>query len=243
MFFLQLQVLNALYTFVHENHKNFLLQKKSFDSLQTIRKDTSCETDYLPVAWATFYVAIVLLFVILKRDMDAGLVDCNTITDHDYKELYIGVYSTWLVGLLVAFYFLKHARFPVPVLIALFNVHQMKHLKHTRLFKLLTYIAQSKMIWILFSLIQLLTLHIIFLLVALLAKPVVTVLVTIAYVSTFIGLAISGTSVMLEVISLERINPWRDRRFYYFNYLKDLPSLIASMLLPTFILALMFVSY
>ena len=125
--------------FVHENHKNFLLQRnpllqqenQNADSLQNIRKDTSCETDYLPVAWATFYIAIILLVVILKRDIDAGLVDCNTITDHDYKELYIGVYSTWLVGLLVAFCYPKHARFPVPILTALFNVHKKKHAPET----------------------------------------------------------------------------------------------------------------
>ena len=246
MFFIQLQVLNTLYTFVHENHKNYLLQKNQKSDLlldnqrdDSLQKENLCENDYLPVAWATVYVAIVLLVVILKRDTDSGLVNCDTITDHDYKELYIGVYSTWLVGLLVAFYFPKHARFPVPILTGLFTIHKMKHQKHTRLFKLLTYIVQSLMIWILFCLIQLLTLHGIFLLVALLAKPV-AVLVTLAFVSTFIGLAISGTSIMLEVFSLKRINPWRDRRFYY---LKDLPNFIASILLPVFILALMFVSY
>ena len=77
------------------------------------------------------------------------------------------------------------------------------------------------------------TLHGVFFLVALLAKPL-AVSVTLAYVSAFIALAISGTSIMLEVFSLERINPWRDRCFYYFNYVKDLPNFIVSMLLPIF---------
>ena len=57
------------------------------------------------------------------------------------------------------------------------------------------------MIWILFCLIQLMILHGIFFIVALLAKPVI-VLVSLAYVFTFIALAISGTSVMFEVVSL-----------------------------------------
>ena len=48
------------------------------------------------------------------------------------------------------------------------------------------------------------TLHGIFFIVALLAKPVI-VLVSLAYVFTFIALAISGTSVKFEVVSLVSI--------------------------------------
>ena len=203
------------------------------------------QKDYLHMAWATVYIAIALLVIIIRRDIDSELADSDSTSAHDYKDLYIGVYSTWLVGLLIAIYFPKCASFPVPIITAAFDKLNMKK---TKLFHALTFIVQSLMIWILFCLIQLLTLHGVFWLVALLAKPV-GVLVTLAYMFALIALAISSTSIMLEALSLERINPyWRkynknSERFWLYNYLKDLPNLIAPVLLSIFILALLFLHY
>ena len=257
MFFLQLGILNTLYTIILKNHKkymkrkkltepffekkskekDYLLQKKQ-NKKKDKKKDKKEQKYYFPMAWATIYIASVLFIVILLRDIDSELADCDSISEHDYKDLYIGVYSTWLVGFVVAIYFPKCTSFPVPVITAL------SERLDTKLFRMLTFIIQSLVIWILFCLIQLLALHGIFLLVALIAKPV-AVLVTLAFVSTFVGFAISGTSVMLEVFSLERINPWsrKAKKFRLYNYLKDLPNFIGSALLSIFILSLMFLTY
>ena len=237
MLFLQLQLLNTLHTVVVMNHIKWRSEP------QKQKTDEKELTHYFPIAWATIYIAIVVFVLILIRDADSGLADCDSNNNHDYKELYTGVYSTWLIGIVVAIYFPKHTSFPVPVVTALFERRKLEDRK----FRVLTFIIQSLAIWILFCLIQLLTLHGIFLLVALFAKPV-AVLVTLSFVSTLIGSAISGTSVMLEVISLERINPWRSTnkkaiKFQLYNYLKDLPSLIGSALLAIFLLSLMFLVY
>ena len=176
MLYLQFKLLDTLYTFILHN------QKESFS-----------------ITWAAIFIGIFLLVIILTRDVDSKLVDCDSNTDSDYKELYVGIYFTWSIGLLAAFYFPKHITFPVPILTQLFHLLKMTN---TKLFYLLTYIVQSLMIWVSFCLIQLMTLHGVFFLLALLAKPVV-VLVTLAYVFTFIALAISGTSIMFEVLSLE----------------------------------------
>ena len=215
MFYLQFKVLNSLYTVVLHNQKEFF-----------------------SIVWATFFIGIFLLVIILTRDADSKLVDCNSKTDSDYKELYVGVYFTWTIGLLAAFYFPKHVTFPIPILTELFHLLKMTD---TRLFFVITYIVQSLFLWILFCLIQLMTLHGVFFLVALLAKPVV-VLVSLAYIFTFIALAISGTSIMFEVISLERINPFRARSAFN-SYRRDILNVHTSMLLPIFIFALMFLSY
>lgn len=215
MFYLQFKLLNTLYTVILHN------QKECFS-----------------ICWAAFFIGIFLLVIILIRDADSKLVNCDSKTDSDYKELYIGVYFTWTIGLVAAFYFPKHITFPVPVLTKLFHLLKMTD---TRLFCVLTYIVQSLMIWILFCLIQLMTLHGVFFLVALLAKPVV-VLVTLAYIFTFIALAISATSIMFEVISWERINPSRAKTAFN-SYRRDMLNVHTSMLLPIFIHALMFLSY
>ena len=215
MFYLQFKLLNTLYTVVLHNQK-----------------------EYFSIVWAAFFIGIFLLIIILIRDTDSKLVNCNSTADTDYKELYVGVYLTWTVGLLAAFFFPKYVTFPIPVLTQLFHLLKMTD---TKLFYVLTYIVQSLIIWILFCLIQLMTLHGVFFLVALLAKPVV-VLVTLAYICTFIALAISGTSIMFEVISLERINPLRAKTAFN-SYRRDILNVHTSMLLPIFILALMFLSY
>ena len=258
--FLQLQLLNTLYTVVLMNHKKYIKRRRSellvaktsnFWSLMKQKQIKKADkkskkelTHYFPIAWATIYIVIVVFVLILIRDKNSELADCDSNNNHDYKELYIGVYSTWLIGIMVAIYFPKHIGFPVPVVTALFESCNMMQ---SRLFHVLTFTIQSLAIWILFCLIQLLTLHGIFLLVAFLAKPV-AVLVTLSFVSTLIVFTISGTSVMLEVISLERINPWgstsqRAAQFRLYNYLKDLPSLIGSALLAIFLLSLMFLGY
>ena len=260
MLFLEFQVLNTLYTFVHKRHKKLKAQnakgpKKEKEKMikenenkqnevEKGEKPEKNEKDYFYVAWATFYIAFILLVAILVRDIHSDLADSNSTSAHDYKELFIGVYVSWLVCLIVAFCFPKNSDFPVPILTAAFDIINKKD---TKLFRVLTFIIQSLMIWIVFCLVQLLTFHVIFILVALLAKPV-AVLVTLAYAFSFIAMAISGTSVMLEVISWERINPYRKRsenaeKFRFYNYLKDLPNLISSVVLSAFILALMFVTY
>ena len=254
MLFLELQVLNILYTYVHKKHKKLKLlryAKKIGNAKKLIqnknqkgKEPKKDDKDYLYVAWATFYIALILLITILVRDIYSDLADCNSTTAHDYKELYVIVYVTWLFCLIGAFCFPKSSDFPVPILTALFDL---LNKKETVLFKVLTFIIQSLMIWIVFCSVQLLTFHAIFILVSLLAKPV-AVLVTLGYASSFIAMAISGTSVMLEVVSWERINPYRKRsanaeKFRFYNYLKDLPNLISSVILSAFILALMFVSY
>ena len=215
MFYLQFKLLNTLYTFILHH------QKECFS-----------------MTWAAFFIGIFLLIIILKRDADSKLVDCNSNADSDYKELYVGVYFTWTIGLLASFYFPKHVNFPVPILTELFHLLKMTD---TRLFHVVTYIVQSLMIWILFCLIQVMTVHGIFFLVALLAKPV-GVLVALAYIFTFIALAISGTSIMFEVVSLERINPFRAKTAFN-SYRRDLLNIHTSMLLPIFLVALMFLSY
>ena len=239
MLFLQLELLNTLYTVILKNHKKYKIKRSQED-----KKSKNELTHYFPIVWATIYIASVLFVVILLRDTDSELADCNSVTKHDYKELYIGVYSTWLVGIVIAIYFPKCTSFPVPLVTGLFERLDMKE---SRLFHVLTFTIQSLAIWILFCLIQLLTLHFIFWLVALLAKPV-GLLVTLGFLSTLIGSAIAGTSVVLEILSLERINPWRNSsenaiKFQLYNYLKDLPNFIGSALLSIFLLALMFLVY
>jgi len=212
MLFLQFKVLNTLYPIILQ--------------------------DNLSITWATFYVGVFLFVIILTRDADSGLLDCESTTQSDHKELYIGVYTTWFVSLLAAFYFPKHIRFPIPILTELF--HKLK-LTNTKPFHILTFIIQSLAIWIMCCLIQLMTLHGIFFLVALLAKPV-TVLTSLAYVFTFIALAISGTSVMLEVVSLQRTNPLRVKKALH-SYKRDLLNIQTSILLPVIIIGLIFLSY
>ena len=261
MLFLQLELLNTLYTVILKNHKKYKIMKikkikrpqepkvkdyllKKKQNKEKDKKSKNELTHYFPIAWATIYIASVLFVVILLRDTDSELADCNSVTEHDYKELYIGVYSTWLVGIVVAIYFPKCTSFPVPVVTGLFERLDMKE---SRLFHVLTFTIQSLAICIWFCLIQLLTLHFIFWLVALLAKPV-GLLVTLGFLSTLIGSAIAGTSVVLEILSLERINPWGNTsknptKFRLYNYLKDLPNFIGSALLSIFLLALMFLVY
>ena len=261
MLFLQLQLLNTLYTVILKNHKKCMKIKRSqsivariskvkdylLKKKQNKKKDKKSKTElthYFPILWATIYIASVLFVVILLRDTDSELADGHSVTEHDYKELFIGVYSTWLFDIVVAIYFPKNTGFPVPVVTGLFDRLDMKE---SRLLHVLTFTVQPLAIWILFCLIQLLTLHFIFWLVALLAKPV-ALLVTLGFVSTLIGSAIAGTIVMLEVASMERINPWGNTskkaiKFQLYNYLKDLPNLIGSTLLSIFILALMFLVY
>ena len=261
MLFLQLQLLNALYTVILENHKkcmkikrlqsivvriskvkDYLLKRKQ--NKKKHKKSKNELTHYCPIAWATIYIASGLFVVILLRDIDSELADCYSITEHDYKELYIGVYSTWLVGIVVAIYFPKSTGFPVPVVTALF---ERPHIKNCGLFHVLTFTIQSLAICIWFCLIQLLTLHVIFWLVALLAKPV-ALLVTLGFLSTLIGFAIAGTSVMLEVLLLEWIDHEPQRyneenvikKFKYCDLLKYLANIIGSALLSIFILAWMF---
>ena len=215
MLCLQLKLLNTLYIYVQHH-----------------------QSDSFSIAWATFFIGAFLLVILLKKDVDSRLVDCNSKSSSDYKELYVGIYFTWSIGLLAAFYSPKYVTFPVPILTSLFCVLKMTH---TRLFHVLTFIVQSLMIWMFFCLIQLMTLHGIFFLVALLAKPV-GVLVALAYIFTFIALAISGTSIMFEVVSLERINPFRVRTAFN-SYRRDLLNIHTSMMLPIFLVALMFLSY
>ena len=214
MLFLQFKLLNTFYTVILRNQK-----------------------DCFSIAWATFFVGVFLLVAILARDKNSELLDFDSIFDSAYKELYIGVYSTWVIGLLAALYFPKHIKFPIPILTELFH---MLGMMDTKLFHVLTFIVQSLLIWVLICLIQLLTIHAIFFIVALLAKPVI-VLVSLAYIFTFIALTISGTSVMFEVVSLERINPCRASTLN--SYRRDLLNIHASMFLPIVLAGLMFLSY
>ena len=204
--------------------------------LMKFLKDTFDE-DYLTVFWGAFCVGIFLFVIILIRDIDSKLVDCNSTSDFDYKELYIGVYATWLIGFLGALLFSKDIEFPVPTFTRAF---QMLGMTNTKLYHIIMFVFQSLMIWLIFCLMQLLTLHFIFFMVALPVKPLV-VIVSLVCVLTFTALAISSTSIMMEVVSLDRINPFREN--FLLSYPKDLLYSFASLLLPAFILTMMFFAY
>ena len=212
--FLQFTALNKVY-------KVMKLLKDNFDE------------DYITIFWGAFCVGIFLFILILIRDIDSSLVDCDSITDFDYKELYCGVYATWLIGLFGALFFSKDAKFPVPTFTRAF---QMLGMTNTKLYYILIFIVQSLMIWLFFCLVQLLTLHFIFFMVALPVKPLV-VIVSIVCAVTFTTLAISSASIMLEVVSLDRLNPFREN--FLMTYPRDLLYSFASMLLPVFIFTMM----
>jgi len=215
MFFLQFKLLTPIYAAIYDYQK-----------------------DAYPYAWAVFYVSVIIFALVLAEDLDTNLLNLDSSSTNDYKEVVAGVYLSWAFGLLGALWFPKHLKFPVPVLTALFD---MLKLINTNVFGALTFIIQSFVIWIMFCLIQLLTLHAMFFLGAVLAKPVV-VLVSVAYMVAFVGLAISGTSIMLEVISLRRISP-RRVKVARNSYKQDMFNFITSLLLPVFIVAVLIVSY
>lgn len=209
----------------------FTALKKVYKVMKLL-KDTFNE-DHIFIFWGAVCVGIFLLVLILIRDIDSSLVDCNSTSDFDYKELYFGVYATWLIGLLGAMFFSKDASFPVPTFTRAF---QMLGMTNTKLYYILTFIVQSLMIWLFFCLVQLLTLHFIFFMVALPVKPLV-VIVSIICAVTFISLAISSASIMFEVVSLDRLNPFREN--VLMTYPRDLLYSFASMLLPIFIFTMM----
>ena len=215
MFFLQFKLLVPIYTTIYKH------QKEAF-----------C------YVWAVFFTGVLIFVLVLAEDIDSNLLNLDSSSSNDYKEVITGVYVSWVFGLLAALWFPKHIRFPVPVLTELFDILQ---LINTGVFAVLTFIIQTLCIWLMFCLIQLLTVHVMFFLVAVLAKPVV-VMVSAAYMLTFVALTISGTSVMLEVISLRRISPHRvvmSRN----SYKRDMFNFITSLLLPIFIVAVLLVTY
>jgi len=215
MFFLQFKLLVPIYAAIYEHQKNAF-----------------------SYSWAVIYISVLIFALVLAEDIDSNLLNLDSSSSNDYKEVIVGVYISWVFGLLGALWFPKHIRFPVPVLTELFNI---LHLIKTRVFVVLTFITQSLCIWIIFCLIQLLTVHAVFFLVAILAKPVV-VIVSLAYILMFVALAVSGTSVMLEVLSLRRISPHRVR-ISRNSYKRDIFNFITSLLLPIFIIAVLIVTY
>jgi len=215
MFFLQFKLLTPIYAAIYEHQK-----------------------DAFSYSWATIFSSMLMFALVLEEDLGSSLLNLDSSSSNDFKEVIVGVYISWMFGLLGSLWFPKHIKFPVPVLTEFFNILQ---LTNTRLFAVLTFIAQSLCIWIIFCLIQLLTVHAVFFLVAVLAKPVIVV-VSLTYVFMFVALAISGTSIMLEVLSLRRISPhrvWESKN----SYMRDIFNFITSLLLPIFIIAVLIVTY
>ena len=215
MFFLQFKLLVPIYAAIYEHQKNTF-----------------------SYSWAVIYISVLIFALVLAEDIDSNLLNLDSSSSNDYKEVIVGVYISWMLGLLGAVWFPKHIKFPVPVLTELFDI---LHLIKTRVFVVLTFITQSLCIWIIFCLIQLLTVHVVFFLVAILAKPVV-VIVSLAYILMFVALAVSGTSIMLEVLSLRRISPhrvWISGN----SYKRDIFNFITSLLLPILIIAVLIATY
>ena len=203
----------------------FLLFKLLVPIYATIYKYQKEAFSYV---WAVFFTGVVI-FILLVEDIDSNLLNLDSSSSNDYKEVITDVY---VFGLLAAMWFPKHIRFPVPVLTELFDI------LNSGMFAVLTFIIPTLCIWLM---IQLLTVHTMFFLVTVLAKPVV-VMVSVAYMLTFVALTISGTSVMLEVISLWRISPRRvvlSRN----SYKRDMFNFITSLLLPIFIVVVLLVTY
>ncbi|XP_065884889.1 uncharacterized protein [Dysidea avara] len=203
----------------------FLLFKLLVPIYATIYKYQKEAFSYV---WAVFFTGVVI-FILLVEDIDSNLLNLDSSSSNDYKEVITDVY---VFGLLAAMWFPKHIRFPVPVLTELFDI------LNSGMFAVLTFIIQTLCIWLM---IQLLTVPTMFFLVTVLAKPVV-VMVSVAYMLTFVALTISGTSVMLEVISLWRLSPCRvvlSRN----SYKRDMFNFITSLLLPIFIVVVLLVTY